>query len=178
MRGVRLTTEGWEGQCDKCRQWWPLDREFWHPRSGMRRCLACIREERRVYLRDLRRDNPEMRALHRERSRENQAVKRKLSRESYLEYQRRWYATNHVRLNAEAAERHAIHNELAGVTARRSPRDETPETLAYRAAFRKRWIAEHGPVIVGDPEPVDLVERRRARKREWQRRYRARMRAA
>jgi hypothetical protein len=170
VRGVRHTEIGWEGQCDKCRQWWPLDLESWKPRTGMRRCYACLKEERRTYLATLRRDNPEMRERHREASRQNQAIKRRVGRDSYLEYQRRWYADHHVKLNAERAELHAIRCELAGHKIRRTSRDETPETLAIRAAFRHRWMLENGSVSLTE---LARLERRRERKREWMRRKRA-----
>jgi hypothetical protein len=48
---------GFEFRCPTCRTFWPLSREFWYPRRGMRRCLACIRAadargQRRRYLRN------------------------------------------------------------------------------------------------------------------------------
>lgn len=174
MRGVRWREEGWEGQCDECRQWWPLDLEAWRPIHGLRRCYACNREERRVYLARIRDANPEMRARHRQASIENQTAKRRLSPEMYLEYQRRWYADNHVRLNAERAEKYLIESEINGGQRRRSSRDETPETIAYRAAYRARWIAENGPPVPDKkPRLVESVEDRRKRKREWMRAKRA-----
>lgn len=173
MRGVRLATEGWEGQCDKCRQWWPLDVENWIPRFGMRRCRACHNEERKVYLRELRANNPEMRAIHRERSRENQRMKRRVwGRDAFLEYQRRWYADNYERLNAERAERHLILAELEGRKIRRTSREETPQTLEWRRQYRERWEKEHGPVR--PPQRAGMsVDERRAYNREWMRRKRA-----
>lgn len=167
MRGVRLTEIGWEGQCDQCRQWWPLDTEWWRPRHGMRRCIACLNEERREYLARLRSENPEMRARHRAASRVNERTKRAADPQAFLEYQRRWYARNHERLNAERAERHLILAELAGRKVRTTTRDETPETLRIRKEYRKRWIAEHGPIRT---PPSDEL---RAYKREWMRRKRA-----
>jgi hypothetical protein len=113
-----------------------------------------------------------MRARHRAQSRENQALKRAVGRDAYLEYQRRWFAKNHVRLNAESAERHAIQRELAGrKMSRRSGREETPETLAYRAAFRQKWIEKHGPIR---PPAMDRKEYARL----WMRRKRAAEKAA
>lgn len=179
MRGVRFREEGWEGQCDECRQWWPLDTDAWRPQHGLRRCYACNREERRRYIAALREAKPEMRARHRAASRENQALKRSVDRQSYLEYQRRWWARHHVRLSAEAAERHAIQQELAGHTVRRrSSREETPETLQYRRAFREKWIAKHGPIGPPVISFEEREERRRARKREWMRAKRAERAAA
>jgi hypothetical protein len=179
VRGVRFREEGWEGQCDQCRQWWPLDTEAWRPKHGLRVCYACNRESRRQYVAALRASNPEMRARHREASRENQQLKRAVDRDRYLEYQRRWWAKNHVRLSAEAAERHAIQQELSGHTVRRrSPREETPETLAYRRAFRAKWIALHGPIVRPVPSFQERMARQRERKREWMRAKRAEAKAA
>lgn len=176
VRGVRFTADGWDGQCDECRQWWPLEADSWVPRTGLRRCRACVRETSRRYVAALRDANPEMRARHRAQSRENQGLKRAIHRDAYLEYQRRWFAANHVRLNAEAAERHSIKTELAGFPVRTSPREETPETLAYRAAFRTRWIAKHGPIVNGSVG--DAATRQREYKREWMRAKRAAEKAA
>lgn len=169
MKGVRLRLEGWEGQCDSCRQWWPLEEDHWIPKDGMAKCRACHNEVRRLYVRNLRNANPDMRARHREQSMANQREKRRVGRDAYLEYKRRWWAANHVRLMAEAAERHAIKLELAGKKpGRKSPRVETPETRAYRREFRQRWEEKHGPIT--PPKPTD--ESRRTYNREWMRAYR------
>lgn len=48
MTGVRLRPEGFEGKCDACHEWWPLERAFWQPNSGLRRCAACVIERRPV----------------------------------------------------------------------------------------------------------------------------------
>lgn len=174
MTGCRWREDtGFEGQCDKCRQWWPLDKDYWYLNYGMRRCRACHREERTAYVRELRAANPEMRAEHRARSRANQAEKRRVSRDEYLEYQRRWWAANHARLMAEAAERHAIKMELEGRRpTRASCRIETDETRAFRAAYRVRWIANHGPLV--SPVPALIQDRQRVYNRAWMREHRAR----
>lgn len=36
-----MRPEGFEGQCEYCRDWWPLTVEFWYPKHGLRRCKAC-----------------------------------------------------------------------------------------------------------------------------------------
>lgn len=44
MTGVRFrTASGFEGRCDMCREWWPIDTEFWDPKHGLSRCRACLR---------------------------------------------------------------------------------------------------------------------------------------
>lgn len=167
-----MTEIGWEGQCDNCRQWWPLDLDNWKPKAGLRQCVVCVREDRAAYLRRLRDENPELRARHRVASRANFVAKRAADPQRYLEAQRSWYVKNHVRLNAERAEMHLIKLEMAGKTPSRKPvRDETPETLAYRAAFRRKWIEQHGEIVVEHKRIADL-ERRRAYNREWMRRKR------
>lgn len=43
MTGVRWREDtGWEGRCNECCDWWPMDMEFWYPRQGVARCRACI----------------------------------------------------------------------------------------------------------------------------------------
>jgi len=54
MTGVRFRDDvGWEGRCNECCEWWPLDQEFWYPRQGVARCRGCLnlsqrRSERRA----------------------------------------------------------------------------------------------------------------------------------
>lgn len=44
MIGVRYVEDRWEGRCEECTDWWPLELDFWWPRHGLRKCRACIRE--------------------------------------------------------------------------------------------------------------------------------------
>lgn len=45
MIGVRHREDtGFEGRCEECRGWWPLDAEFWLLTKGLRRCRACQNE--------------------------------------------------------------------------------------------------------------------------------------
>lgn len=173
MRGCRFRADtGFEGQCDRCRQWWPLDADSWTFASGFRRCRACVAELRAAAVRELRANDPAMRARHRVSNEANRKAKRAADPAAFREYQRRWYAENSVRLMAETAERHLIRSELAGHTARRSPRDETPETLAFRADYRRRWIEKHGPVVRSS-RGGRTADETRAANREWMRRDRA-----
>jgi hypothetical protein len=158
VRGVRYTEIGWEGHM-----------ENWKP-PGLRQCRACIAERRNEL--EARRywASPEKRARHAAAVAENARAKRHaIGADAYDERKRRWHANNHVRRNAERAERHAIECGLRGITPRTSRRDETPETIAYRKAYRRRWITEHGPITTD----IARLERRRERKREWMRRKRA-----
>ena len=46
MNGVRFREDEFQGQCETCRDWWPITQEFWYPRWGMRRCRACVKAAR------------------------------------------------------------------------------------------------------------------------------------
>lgn len=49
MRGVRVREGEFEGQCAYCREYLPLDAEFWPLRDhGLRRCKACLREYKAI----------------------------------------------------------------------------------------------------------------------------------
>jgi hypothetical protein len=52
LHAIRFREE-FEMRCERCRQWWPLTEEFWYPRRGLGRCLACLNarapERRRAY---------------------------------------------------------------------------------------------------------------------------------
>ncbi len=69
MIDVRLRPEGFEGRCEACKEWWPVERQFWHTNSGLRRCRACVLERRRgATARRQRRTpiTPELRAYKRD----------------------------------------------------------------------------------------------------------------
>lgn len=73
MIGVRFREDtGFEGRCERCREFWPLDAEFWRLSRGLRRCRGCWRETEAEYE---RRRPPIMRtaeAVARKRSRDNE----------------------------------------------------------------------------------------------------------
>ena len=49
MTGVRMGESGYEGRCDGCLEYWPLEPEFWPVKThGMRLCRACDNEKRRI----------------------------------------------------------------------------------------------------------------------------------
>lgn len=64
MRRVRYAETGFEMRCDACLDWWPIDLEFWYPRRGLSRCLACSRAGRREVIQKFR-ASPERRAAER-----------------------------------------------------------------------------------------------------------------
>jgi hypothetical protein len=74
MTGVRWREDtGFEGKCDDCREYWPLDVEFWSLKHGLVRCHACHLEVRRQRESGRRRTafmSPE--ALARKRARDNE----------------------------------------------------------------------------------------------------------
>jgi hypothetical protein len=68
MTGVRWRRDvgpdgGFEGQCEACLEWWPLDLEFWYPRRSLRHCRDCERTKTRLRLAKLRED-PAVRAQY------------------------------------------------------------------------------------------------------------------
>lgn len=83
MNGVRWSEEilGYEGKCDECKEYWPLERGvFWKPHAGLRRCAACIREDntrraRAAYIAKRGR-SPEAYARHLARDREYKRLAR------------------------------------------------------------------------------------------------------
>jgi hypothetical protein len=47
-RGLRYRADtGFELKCNDCREWWPLDTEFYDPIHGLQACKACHLERRR-----------------------------------------------------------------------------------------------------------------------------------
>lgn len=58
MIGVRWRPDTlFEGRCEECRGWWPLDDEFWIVTKGFRRCRACQNEAKAAWDRN-RREKP------------------------------------------------------------------------------------------------------------------------
>lgn len=96
MTGVRYGELGFEGRCDGCSLYWPLDAEFWPRGRGLRHCRACEQELMNLRAR-VRRDahvayNRAWRAANRDsynaKVRDRQRL-RKLSDPAYLERQRK-----------------------------------------------------------------------------------------
>lgn len=85
MTGVRWRDDtGFEGQCEVCREYWPLDQEFWQLPKGFRRCRAChlearARRERAKYAEThgAAYKTPRARAMRRERDRRYKAEARR-----------------------------------------------------------------------------------------------------
>lgn len=113
MTGVRWREDtGFEGRCDYCREYWPLDVEFWQvTKVSMRMCKACIREYYRLAQRK-RRADPEKRAKDREGVTEMRAV---LTRYGLMgDYRRRWYLTNRETILANRRKRYEAERLSAG----------------------------------------------------------------
>lgn len=108
MTGVRWREDtGFEGRCDDCKEYWPLDEEFWTPKHGLVRCRGCHNEVRRERERGQRRRraaflSPE--ALARKRARDNERRRRERRdpergerlRERERMAQRRLYERDHA----------------------------------------------------------------------------------
>lgn len=68
-----------EMRCDDCRlagaaRYWPLTREFWDPRMGMTRCIACHRRRMAQGARLRRRHDEALAERIRERNRKYRAL--------------------------------------------------------------------------------------------------------
>lgn len=113
MTGVRWREDtGFEGKCDYCREWWPLDPDAWYPKSGMRRCRACWAEYKRQKEAGRRADeivhamvkarSRERYHMHRERRLAANRQWKAAHREHVRDYQRRWREANHEKVNEYA----------------------------------------------------------------------------
>lgn len=103
MTGVRWhRTDGWEGRCDVCAEWLPLDPEFWPVKGrGLRWCRACENERRRIIQASRRAADPAHdRAMNRAHYALNRTAKlakaaarrreRRLTEPGYIERERAW----------------------------------------------------------------------------------------
>ena len=96
MIGVRFRADlGFEGRCDYCRSWWPIDEEFWQPASGLRRCKACWALYHREHEAGRRKDEI-VAAMKRQRNRERYHM----NKDRYLQATRAWKARNRERIAA------------------------------------------------------------------------------
>lgn len=95
MTGVRWRDDAFEGRCEYCRSWWPLTTEFWHHKQGLRRCVPCTAEYKRLKERGYSQE-----AAHRELKLINGRIAYRLNRDERLAYNRRWKAANRERVAA------------------------------------------------------------------------------
>jgi hypothetical protein len=110
MTGVRYREDiGFEGRCDYCREWWPLEDDFWRLGRSFRKCRACHNDDQRVYDQKKRATiyrSPEAiarrRAADNERKRRERLdpVKGEALRARQREAQRRFYGRNRLRVLA------------------------------------------------------------------------------
>jgi ribosomal protein L35 len=57
VRDVRYRNpDGFEGKCEGCLDWFPIDVEFWPRGRGLRHCRVCEREKTTLRMRELRGD--------------------------------------------------------------------------------------------------------------------------
>lgn len=90
---VRYRDGDFQLRCEYCREWWPLDLEFWYPIGGLRRCKSCAREYKRLK-ESGRRSDEAVRALKNTRSR----MKYAQNRDYHLAKNRAWRAANKDRI--------------------------------------------------------------------------------
>jgi hypothetical protein len=113
VTGVRYREDtGFQGRCDYCLEWWPLDGEFWQiSKRSFRMCLACVRDYSRLKQAE-RRQDPERRA----RDREGVALQRKALMQAGImgEYRNRWYRENAERIRASRREKYAAKRAAEG----------------------------------------------------------------
>lgn len=113
MKGVRFREDGFQGRCEYCNSWWPLEVEFWYPKSGLQRCKACNAEYHRLHEqgrsnieanRELKLANGRI-AYHANKAqrRAKQEEWRKANPEKVIEHRRRYQAKH--REKAAAASR-------------------------------------------------------------------------
>lgn len=79
-------TEEWEYRCEGClsknlKAWWPLTFEFWNPKRGMTKCLACHAEYKARVQRERRKADPEYRNRCIEQTREMRKLKGRIYEE-------------------------------------------------------------------------------------------------
>lgn len=104
MTGVRWRADtGFEGKCDVCLEWWPLDPSCWSQSNGLRRCRACISEGQAARNR-VRREDPAVRAMDRAGVQAARAASKADARRAYY---RENYRKNRERVNRLARERYA-----------------------------------------------------------------------
>jgi hypothetical protein len=97
-RGVRHSREnGFEMWCFRCREWWPLDIEFWYPALGLNRCRACIAEAARES-RDGRAPSPDQVAA----TKAYQAAYRRYARREKHAYAEAYRKTHRAELAAKS----------------------------------------------------------------------------
>lgn len=140
--GFRFRDGGWEGKCQTCREWLPLDNEFWPTYDGAAwgRCRPCLREYKSRFARERKaRRTPEQADDERAALRLVMAVKRPLTREARREAGRRHYAAHREEVRARARARFAALPESEKARIRAKNRDDQRRR---RAAKRSAAMAE------------------------------------
>ena len=108
--GFRFRDGGWEGKCQRCREWLPLDAEFWPTFDGAAwgRCRPCLREYHAEWRR-LRQSSltPEQAEAERAERRIVRRAKDPLRRERLREAGRRHYIRHREDIRTRARARFA-----------------------------------------------------------------------
>ena len=119
---------GFEAHCEYCRDWWPLDLEFWSPRNSLRKCRACYLAWRRTRDKASYRANPVPKRLRSQARRDADRRRQQLARLDperrpiILERQRQAQARYYERRGAEVREKRRLayvasvgHEPTAGI---------------------------------------------------------------
>jgi hypothetical protein len=95
LRPPRFRDGVFEFRCRTCGDWWELSEDFWSPKHGIARCLACWREYQRLHQKDRRLDPGVVIGI-----RAAQRMKDHANRERNRERNRKWKAANRERVAA------------------------------------------------------------------------------
>ena len=113
MTGVRYREDGFQGQCETCRDWWPLELDYWLPRWGLRRCRACVKAHRADHQNARYRNEPAYREARREAARLTAWKDRVNKPDVISERKRAYYEANRERILAVSRERYAARRRAA-----------------------------------------------------------------
>ncbi len=98
MKGIRVRDGGFEGQCNYCLQYVPLEPEYWPMNAGgLRRCKACLAEYKRIRQRGY---VASRRELYNAAVRDRRALMSDEERADLRRRQREWKARNREKVAA------------------------------------------------------------------------------
>ena len=116
---VRYHEDCFELKCGMCGEFWPLTMEFWRPRNGLQRCIACWREYHKLKQRGYNQD--------------------RLARAARNTKNRLRYADRRAERNAAAAVWKAANPERVKFLRRRYYQEHREQELAQVAAYKARY---------------------------------------
>lgn len=134
MKDVRWREEsGFEGKCEYCREWWPVDTEFWYPGKSVRMCRGCLQVYQRLKMAERRKD-----PAKRETDRAAVYDMRKALTQAGImgEYRRAWYLSNRDKILRDRRERYARERAAAGKPY--TPRVDGPDPHVLNVLRRRK----------------------------------------